>query len=188
MGGSEAVKQAADAIVESRNGALFGLAQVCLELSKGRLDRIEVGAIGRQVAELSSGRLDELAHLVELVGGQIVHDHDVAGRQRGKQALADILDKDHAVHRAIDDEGCRKTVLAQGGHEGHGLPMPPGNPADHPLATFGASIEPRHVGAGSRLIDEDKLLRIQCLLLGPPSRAPLGDVRSLLLGGVRDFF
>jgi hypothetical protein len=188
VGAVDALEQVADAVIERGDGALLGLAQVSLELGEGGLDRIEIGAVGRQVAQLGARLLDELADLVALVCGWIVHDHDVAGRQSREQALPHILDEDRAVHRAIDDEGCRKAVLAQGGDEGHGLPMAPRNPANHALAALGTTIEPRHVGRGSRLIDEDQLLRVERRLLGPPPHAPFRYVSPLLLGGMRDFF
>jgi hypothetical protein len=56
----------------------LGFALVSLELSEGRLDRIEIGAVGWQEAQLSAGTLDELTHCVELVGGNVLHDHNVA--------------------------------------------------------------------------------------------------------------
>ncbi len=58
-----------------------------LELREGLLDGIEIGRVGRQVAQLGSRRFDELANLVILVGRQIVHDDDVAGLQGWNEAL-----------------------------------------------------------------------------------------------------
>ena len=42
-------------------------AQQRLELGEGVLDRVEVGAVGRQVAQLCAGGLDHLAHARPLV-------------------------------------------------------------------------------------------------------------------------
>jgi hypothetical protein len=43
-----------------------------LEFGKGLFDRVEVGRVGRQEAELSANRLDQLTHLGVLVRLQIV--------------------------------------------------------------------------------------------------------------------
>ncbi len=43
----------------------------------------------RQVEQAGADRLDRLAHAGDLVGGKIVHDHDVAGCQGRGQTLLD---------------------------------------------------------------------------------------------------
>lgn len=59
---------------------------------------------------------------------------------------------------------------------------------DTALAIWGTAIAPRHLGRGSRLVDEhqpmDADLRLRCL----PRRAFSGHVRPILLAGVRCFF
>jgi len=42
------------------------------------LDRIEIGTVWRQIAQCGARGLDDLAHRVSLVGGQVVDDDDVA--------------------------------------------------------------------------------------------------------------
>jgi hypothetical protein len=49
------------------------------------------GPVGRQVAQFSTGRLDGLAHVLDLVSGQVVHDDDIARLERRHQALPDIV-------------------------------------------------------------------------------------------------
>ena len=48
--------------------------------------------------------------------------------------------------------------------------------------------EPGHLGRRAGLIDEDKTLRIKLCLRGAPGLSLRGDVRPLLLAGVRGFF
>ena len=54
---------------------------------EGVLDWIEVGRVGRPEQELRAGRLDRLAHGGNLVGGQVVQDHHIAGLQGGCEHL-----------------------------------------------------------------------------------------------------
>jgi hypothetical protein len=61
-----------------------------LSLAKGLLDRVEVRAVGRQIAELGAGSLDRLAHALDLVRLEIVQHHDVALAQGRRQRLLDI--------------------------------------------------------------------------------------------------
>jgi len=56
-------------------------AQEQLELGEDLLDRIDVGAVGRQEQQLCSCRSDRLAHGLAFVAAQIVHDDDVTGRE-----------------------------------------------------------------------------------------------------------
>jgi hypothetical protein len=94
------------------------------------LDRVEVGRVGRQVAELGAARLDGLLDAVDLVAGEIVHDHDVVGLKGWGEHLFDIGAEDGAVHRPIDDQGRGDAVVAQAGDDGAGLPMAVGDGAD----------------------------------------------------------
>ena len=61
-----------------------------LNLGEGHLDGIEVGAVGRQEAQFCAGLLDRLSGGGWLLGGQIVHDDDVAGLEGRDQDLLDI--------------------------------------------------------------------------------------------------
>ena len=72
----------------SQNGSRRGLPEDRLELGEGHLDGIEVRRIGRQIEQGCAGRLDSLFHAADLVGGQVIHDGDVAGPQFGDQHLS----------------------------------------------------------------------------------------------------
>ena len=56
------------------------------------------------------------------------------------------------------------------------------------LSALGSAPQAGHLGRGAGLIDEDELLRIKVGLGVEPSLAAGGDIRPLLLGGVRGFF
>jgi hypothetical protein len=51
---------------------------------------------------LGVGFLENVANAGDLVGAQVVHDDDVAGPQRRRQAMAEIGKERRAIHRPID--------------------------------------------------------------------------------------
>ena len=53
------------------------------------------------------------------------------------------------------------------------------------LAPRGPAAEPRHLGRRAGLVDEDEFRRVEVELPLGPGLAPLQDVRTVLLGGVR---
>jgi hypothetical protein len=56
-------------------------AQQRLELGEGLLDRIEIGAVGRQIDRAGAAGLDRLAHAHDLVAAEIVQDDYLFARQ-----------------------------------------------------------------------------------------------------------
>src|SRR5262249_17962961 len=113
-----------------------------LDFGKALLDRIEIGTVGRQVAQCSVRRFDDLAHPISLVSRQVIDDDDVAWPQRRRQAFLQIFDEDRTVHRAIDDERSGEAIKPKPGHKGHGLPVAPRNAADNPATALGPSEKP----------------------------------------------
>ena len=77
LSGSKRLLSEGDGGFQCVNGSGFDLAELLLELCPTHLDGVEVGLIGRQVAD----SLNELANHIDLVGGQVVHHDDVPGLQ-----------------------------------------------------------------------------------------------------------
>lgn len=159
-----------------------------LELCERHLDRVEVGRVRRQIAQLRASGLDDLSNIVVLVGGQIVHHHDVAWLQGRDQASLQVDAKDLAIHRLVDDKGSGDSVVAQCRDEGGDLPVTVWNLADQALATAAAATQSRHVGRGAGLIDEDEAGWIKQPLLRFPDLAGHRHVGPILLGRVNAFF
>lgn len=76
------------------------------ELRETLFDRIEIGTVWGQVPQRRAGGLDQRLHALDMMGGEVVGDDDVAWRQRGDQDLLDVREKTVAIHRAVDDAGC----------------------------------------------------------------------------------
>ena len=56
------------------------------------------------------------------------------------------------------------------------------------LASKRAAVETRKFGVGPRFVNKDQLLRVKVSLPEPPQSAALGNVRTILLRSVQDFF
>jgi hypothetical protein len=95
----------ADAFPGSLDGSLGGLSEQGLELGEDLLDRIEVGAVGRQEEQFCTDRADGTAHSFAFVAAEIVNDDDVARLQRWHQHLLDISQEALAIDWTVDDAG-----------------------------------------------------------------------------------
>jgi len=61
-----------------------------LSLLKARSIRVQVRAVGRQVEQLRARRLDGLAHALDLVAAEVVHDDHVACAESWREHLLDV--------------------------------------------------------------------------------------------------
>ena len=182
------VDEATDGGPECLDGARGLPSQERLELGEGVLDRIEVGAVRRQVAQLGACRLDQIAHARPLVTGQVVHDDDVAWVKLRDQDPIDPGLEDVAVDRAVDDERGDDAAVAQAGDEGGGLPMAMRHAHPQPLAARATAVATGHVGAGPTLVDEHQPVGFEVDLTLEPGPAPAQHIGAVLLGGMRGLF
>ena len=60
--------------------------------------------------------------------------------------------------------------------------------ADKPFTTWGPAPQPRHVGAGASLVDEDQPVRGKLRLILRPHGPRGRNVRPVLLGRAKAFF
>ena len=77
------------------------------------LDRVEIGAVGRQVKQSGAGVLDRRSNALYLVAPQIVQDDDIAGLELGSEELLDPGAELLAVDRPIEGARRNQTVLPQ---------------------------------------------------------------------------
>ena len=92
------------------------------------------------------------------------------------------------MHRAIEQHRRAQAVQAQTSGEGGGLPMAMWDGGPAALATPGASSQTSHFGRCPGFVDKDQAGGIEIGLAFEPRQPAHGDVRPLLLGGVRGFF
>jgi len=170
------------------DGSFGGLSEQKLELGKDLLDRVEVWAVGRQEQQFSPCRPDGLAHGLALVAAEVVHDHDVAGQERGHEELLDIGGEELAVDRPVEHTWCVDAVMAKRGKEGQRFPLAEGGFGQQLVSAPGPAPDRGHVGLGPGFIDEDEPLGIKPSLILLPLLAPSGDLGPILFGGEQRFF
>ena len=65
----------------------------------------------------SAPGVDGLADALDLVGGKVVHDDDIAAAQRRRQGLLDPGKESFAVDRAVEHAGRADPIVAQRGEQ-----------------------------------------------------------------------
>lgn len=94
-------------------GSCGGGTHEVLEFGEDLFDWVEIRTVGRQEEELCSGPADGLSNRLSLVRAEIVHDDDVAGRERGNENLLDIGCEASSVDGAVEHAGRIDAVAAQ---------------------------------------------------------------------------
>jgi hypothetical protein len=122
------------------------------------------------------------------VGGEIVHDDDVARLEYWCEELLDVSPEDEAIHGTVDHAGRRDSSNAQSGNECSGFPMAVGQPRIETVATPAAPISTCHVRCRSGFINEHKMIGGDPRLILSPGSAYFGDVRTVLLSCEHAFF
>ncbi len=158
------------------------------ELGPGFFDRVEVWRIGRQVQHRRPARLDALAHAIDLVCAEIVHDDHVTGAQLGAQHMIEVDEKDLSVGGRFDGHGGQHAGVVHRAQHGQSRPVSARHRCVHALPVPAPGIEPRPLCADAALVQVDQVLRRD-----PPDR--LGERFALepvffavALGGVERLF
>lgn len=185
---AEAVEQGADASPCCLGGSLCGFTHKVFELCEDLLDGVQVGAVGWQEQQSRADAADCCTDGRPLVATQVVHDDDIAGRERRHEELLDIIEEACCVDRLIQHTGRVDPVATQGGNEGHRLPVTVRDLGVEPLPFGCPAAQGSHVGLGPGLVDEDEASGIKPVLELLPLLAPPGDLRAQLLGGQNAFF
>jgi hypothetical protein len=188
FGWCEALEESADAPPSGLDGALGSFAQKRFELGEDLLDRVEIGAVGRQEEELGAGGSDGPSHGLAFVTAEIVDNDDVARAECRHEYLLDIGQEDLAIDRPIDHTGRIDAIGTQRGQESERAPAALRRIGDQPFAAKAAPMRARHIGLGPGLIDEDQTSWIKPALVTLPLCAPAGDVGPILLAGAQAFF
>jgi hypothetical protein len=136
------------------------LRNVFLSLAKTRSIGSRSGAVGWQKALRRAGSFDGFANSCDFMGAEIVHHHDLAGRQGRNENLFDISKELCAVDGTIKDTRSSDAVVTQGGHERRRFPVTEGCMGEQPFASLTSPVARGHVGRSPGLIDEHELFGI----------------------------
>ncbi len=184
----EGLEGGGDGVDQGIEGSGRGLAQEGLQLGEPLLDRVEIGAVGRQVEQTGFGVFDRRPDALDLVARQIIEDDDIALLEFGNEELLDPGAELLAVDRAVEGARRNETVLPQRADEGRRLPMAPRNRRDQALAARASAVEPGHLGRGAGFVDKHQIVRPPFGLLRPPLLASFRYVGAVLLCGALRLF
>ncbi len=186
--GWEGIEQRSDALPGCFFCPLCGLSEEVFEFCEHLLDWVEVRAVGRQKQKPRASRTNSGADGGLLVAGEIVHDDDVAWFERWAQLLFDPGGKAGGIDWLIEHERCVDPVAAQGGDEGHCLPMAVRHKGMKTLTNRSPSPQRRHIGLCPGLVDKNQTGRLNLLLVLLPLLAVTRDFGPQLFGGQDAFF
>jgi len=158
------------------------------ELRETLFDRIEIGTVRGQVPERRASGLDQRLHPLDMMGGEVVGNDDVAGRQRGDQDLVNGREKAVAIHRAVDHAGGRQPRHPQAGDEGARLPARERGVIADPVAARTAAIPAQEIRRDAGFIEKDEVRRVPRRRRGLPLLTRGGDVGPVVFGRAYRFF
>ncbi len=173
----------ADLLPERIDRARGSGSQMGFELREGHLNWVQVWAIGRQEQNPCASCLDRRLSRGAFVGGEIVHDDDVAFVEGWSQFFLDISLEDVPVHRGIDDKGRGEPVAAQARDESLRHPMSEWRLRSQSLPFETAAAQTCQLGGGPGLVDKNQAMRFKphsWLALIDPGLAGFLDVWPVL--------
>src|SRR6202043_1679048 len=128
---------------------------------------------------VGAGGTDSATYGVGLVRAEIVHDDDVAVPQGRDQNLLDVEKEGFAIDRPLDEPRSGDAIVAQSGHEGHGLPAAVRYLGFDALTARRPAPQRRHIGFGPGLIDEPQPSAFDPIPILGPLRPPTGDIGTI---------
>ena len=164
------------------------IAEEFLEFGEGEFDRVQIGRVRRQVAQLGANGFDRFANSRDLVAGEIVHHDKITRLERGSQMLSHPAQKQRAIDRPIDGQWSDESFGTHCAEKGCRLPAAVGSFLHQARAKLRATIATRHVGFRPRFVDEDDCQRIDLLLRGAPLDTFLDNVGAILFAGDQRLF
>ena len=169
-------------------GAGLGFAQEGFYFTPHHFDGVEVGRVSGQETDLGPGLSDECQGTVVFVGAKVVQDDDIPRSERGDQHFAHVGLEDLSVGRSLDRHAGAGPVQAHRGDHRGGPPVAVRRAADQSLALGGATPQPRQIGLGGRLVDEDQPRRVEPALAPPPAASGPRHVRPVLFRRMERLF
>ena len=151
-------------------------------------DRIQVGAIWRQVPELRARRLDPRADALDVMGGQVIHHDDVADVERRDEDLVKVGEKAVPVHRPIEQPGRGQAGDPQRPHERAGLPVMMRRVIVHARAAPAPAVAPEEVRRDATFIEKREAGGVNRRGDASPVGPRGGDVGAILFGRAHRFF
>jgi len=182
--GSERGERFVKSLLKRGDGTSFKRPQFLFDLCPALFNGIEIGRIGRQVAESSAGLFNELAYAVYLVGAQIIHDHQLAGFQLRTEDVSEISQEDIAISGRLNGHSGHPSGNADGPQQCQCPPATGRNSLLDARAMQRAAVATGHFRRNTAFVDEDDLRRIDVPGFLPPELALRFDALAVLLGSM----
>ena len=159
-----------------------------LQFREAELDRIEVGAVRREIPHHRARGGEDLFDATDLVRGQVIGDHDVARAERGHEDLLEIGKKARPVDRAVEDGGRGQASDAQRGQKRTGLPAGARRVVVDACARQAAAVAPQQIRGDAGFIEKCEPREIPRRRVLVPGRPRQVDVRSIVFRRPYGFF
>ena len=169
-------------------GARSGRPHERFQFRERHLNRIEVGTVGREKADLGAGGFDGRAHLGLLMDGEIVEHDNIAASECRSQHLLHVGPKAGVVDRAIEHGRRGEPVGPQRRDDRVRLPMPAGRVIAQAYAAWTAPVAAQQISRDAAFIDKDVLPGVAQWQPVAPAAPLSGDVGTSLFVGVYRFF
>ena len=125
------------------------------------LDGVDIRRVGRQESDAGSGGRDQGDGVLVFARGEVVHHHDVARPQGRTEHLPHIGLEDLRVRRAGHGHASGRTIQADRGDRLCRPPVVMRTIRDQSFIPERAAAQTGHVRFGGRLLEQNKLRRIE---------------------------
>ena len=158
------------------------------EFGETQFDRIEIRTVRGQIPQRRADGFDQLQDAVDVMGGEVVGDDDVARRERGDQDLFDVGEKTVPVHRAVDDARRGEPGDPQAGDKRARLPPRERRMIADAVAARAAAVPAQEIRRDAGFIEKDETRRIPRRRRRLPLVSRRGDVGPVVFGRAYRFF
>lgn len=124
------------------------------------------------------------------MAAKIIHDHDVAFPEDGRELLLDPCAKAQTIDGSVDDTRRDEPVMTmtQSPEKGQRAPMAKRREAARARALRAPTAQRRHIGLDPGFVDENQTPGIEPGLPHPPASTPARDVGASLFKREQAFF
>jgi len=183
VSGCDPVEGLAEGLPEFVDGSQSFASERGFDLGESLFDGIEVGTVGWEVECFRIMFGEHRDDGGDFVGGEVVHDDDIARFQYGRQDLSEISKEMGAGQSAINYHRGHEPRHAESAEKRRRFPMAVRHIVDDTLTDRPPTVEPSHRRGAERLVEENESTRVESGLDDFPFRPLLFDIRPLLFGG-----
>lgn len=166
----------------------LGGAEPFFDLAPHLFNGIQIRRIRGQPANIGADATNQSLNFWHLVGRQIVHNHTVARLQGRSQNVSNIRQKHVGISRAIHYHALRLPVHSNGGYHCRTTPMTMRRSIIDPLAPGRSPPQPRHIGLGTRFIQEYEAVSVPSDTLLFPCPSGCYDIGTILFTRAESLF